>query len=125
MGLWGEAEEAPVWASLGDIRVHQVEEVARVGVELLARDGLSPLLVVFSRRGGWGICAAGGAWVPPEVLCGVGRSGRTPWLRCPGLPARWSTSMSPWVFGSRLRAPGDQGESHACWSAVAAAVGVR
>ena len=44
---WGEAEEAPVWASLGDIRVHQVEEVSRIGVEFLARDGLSPLRVVF------------------------------------------------------------------------------
>ena len=56
LGSWGEAEEAAVWASLGDIRVHQVEEVSRIGVELLARDGLSPLLVVF-------VAAEGGAFV--------------------------------------------------------------
>ena len=56
LGLWGEAEAAPVWAPLGDIRVHQAEEVSRIGVELLARDGLSPLLVVF-------VAAEGGALV--------------------------------------------------------------
>ena len=56
LGLWGEAEEASVWAPLGDIRVHQVEEVPCIGVELLARDGLSPLLVVF-------VAAEGGAFV--------------------------------------------------------------
>ena len=41
---------------LGDIRVHQVGEVSRIGVELLAREGLSPLLVVF-------VAADGGAFV--------------------------------------------------------------
>ena len=56
LGPWGKAVEAPVWAPLGDIRVHQVEEVSRIGVELLARDGLSPLLVVF-------VAAKGGAFV--------------------------------------------------------------
>ena len=56
LGSWGEAEEGPVWALLGDIRVHQVEEVSRIGTELLARDGLSPLLVVF-------VAAEGGAFV--------------------------------------------------------------
>ena len=56
LGLCGEADEAPVWAPLGDIRVHQVEEVSRIGVELLACDGLSPLLVVF-------VGAEGGAFV--------------------------------------------------------------
>ena len=80
---WGEAEEASVRAPLGDIRVHQVEQVSCIGVELLARDGLSPFLVVV-------VAAEAGAYVLPlEVLCGVGRSGRTPWPRCPGLLARW------------------------------------
>ena len=52
LGSWGEAEEAPIWAPLGDVRVHQVEEVFRIGVELLARDGLSPLHVVFGAAEG-------------------------------------------------------------------------
>ena len=56
LGSWGEAEDASVWAPLGDIRVHQVEEVSRIGVELLARDGLSAFLVVF-------VVAEGGAFV--------------------------------------------------------------
>ena len=47
LSSWGEAEEASVWAPLVDIHIHQVEEVSRIGVELLARDGLSPFLVVF------------------------------------------------------------------------------
>ena len=34
-------------ALLGDVRVHQVEEVSCIGVELLPSDGLSPFLVVF------------------------------------------------------------------------------
>ena len=56
VGLWGEAEEASVWAALGDIRVHQVEEVSRIGVELLSRDGLLPFLVVL-------VAVEGGAFV--------------------------------------------------------------
>ena len=49
-------EEAPVGAPLGDVPVHQVEEVSRIGVELLARDGLSLFLVFF-------VAAEGGAFV--------------------------------------------------------------
>ena len=56
LGSLGEAEEAPVLAPLGDIGVHQVQEVSRIGVELLARDGLSPLPVVL-------VAAEGGAFV--------------------------------------------------------------
>ena len=37
LGSWGEAEEASVGGPLGDVRVHQVEEVSRIGVELLAQ----------------------------------------------------------------------------------------
>ena len=47
---------ASVGAPLGNVRLHQVEEVSRIGVELLARDGLSPFLVV-------SVAAEGGAFV--------------------------------------------------------------
>ena len=53
---WGEAEEASVRAPSADVCVHQVEEVPRIGMELLARDGLSPFLVVF-------VAAEAGAFV--------------------------------------------------------------
>ena len=56
LGTCGEADEASVRAPLGDIRVHHVEEVSRIGVEPLARDGLSPFLVAF-------VAAEGGAFV--------------------------------------------------------------
>ena len=56
LGPWGEAEEAPVGATLGDVRVHQVREVSRVRVEVLARDCLSPFVVFF-------VAAEGGAFV--------------------------------------------------------------
>ena len=56
LGPWGEVEETPVRAPLGHVRVNQVEEVSRIGVELLARDGLSPFLV-------FSVSAEGGAFV--------------------------------------------------------------
>ena len=86
LGPWHEAEEAPVGAPLGDVRIHQVEEVSRTGVEPVARDGLPSLLC---RRGVLGICAAGGALVLDEAPHGAGRSGCTLWLCFLGLPARW------------------------------------
>ena len=50
------AEEVGVGAPLGDVRVHQVEEVSRIGVKLLIRDRLSQFLVFF-------VAAEGGAFV--------------------------------------------------------------
>ena len=51
LGPWAEAEEALVWAALCDVRILQVEEVSRVGVEPLARDGLSsPLLFLVAAQ---------------------------------------------------------------------------
>ena len=48
--------DASVRAPLGDIPLHQVEEVSRIVVERLARDGLSLFFVVF-------VAAEGGAFV--------------------------------------------------------------
>ena len=56
LGPWGEAEEAPFGAPLGDVRVHQVEEVSRVGVKPVARYG-PPLFLLLL------VAAEGGAFV--------------------------------------------------------------
>ena len=47
LGPWGEAEEVPVWAPLGDVHIHQGEEVSRIVPEPLARDGLPAFLPLF------------------------------------------------------------------------------
>ena len=56
LGLWVEAKDAPVGAPPGEVRVNQVEEVSRTGVELLACDGLPSFLFFF-------VAAEGGAFV--------------------------------------------------------------
>ena len=69
LGPWDEEEEAPVGEPLGDVHVHQVEEVSRIGVEFLAPDGLPPFLLFF-------VAAEGGAFVLQEAHgCFMGSCG--------------------------------------------------
>ena len=47
LGPWAEAEEACIGAAVCDVRIHQGAEKSCVGVEPLACDGLSLLLLFF------------------------------------------------------------------------------
>ena len=117
LGSRGEAEEASVRAPLGDIRVHQVEEVSRIGVELLARDGLSPFLVVFvaAEGGGFVLYGAHGCllrscavWVAVVVL-----HGHAVWVcslvgECSRCRGRSSPGYVCWVvWGYRVKPGGE------------------
>ena len=79
LGRWGEAEEAPVGVPLGDVHVHQVEDVSRIGVDSLACDGLPPFLLFFvtAEGGAFALQGAHGCfmrsravWVAAAVLYG-------------------------------------------------------
>ena len=59
LGPWGEAEEAPVGASLGNVRVHQVEKVSRIQMEPPALDGLPPVLLLLVAAEIWAFVLQG------------------------------------------------------------------
>ena len=92
LGQLGEAEEAPVGAPLGDVYIHQVDEVSRIWVEPLACDGIPPFLLFFVAAECWALVLQGAhgcfmtvcaVWVAAVVCSGYAR--RLCWLagECP------------------------------------------
>ena len=111
-----EAEDEPVGAPLGDVRVHQVEEVSRIGVELLACDGVPSFSLFFVAVEGQAFVLQGAhgcfrrsssVWFAATILYG-----HAFWVcplagECPGCCGLSSPGHVRWVaWGYRLKLGG-------------------